>query len=374
MYDVIVVGAGIVGLAHALAAAERGARVLVLDRDARATGASVRNFGFVTVSGQARGDVWQLARRSAAVWRAVARAAGIAIVQEGLTLVARRPEAAAVLEAFMATEMAEGCEMLASGSLSATLPALRPGAIVAALRSTRDLRVESRDAVALLADWLARAHGVTFRRGVAVAEVVAGGVITAERSYTAAAVIACPGDEGAALFPHAFATNGVQRCTLQMLRLAAPGYRLATPVMSDLSLVRYAGFADLPEAAALATRLEREEREAIAHGIHLIAVQSADGTLVVGDSHVYGDSVAPFARADIDDAILAQWSALFGTAPRVIERWIGSYASIAGRHSLVTVLFPGVRLVVVTSGTGASTAFALAQDVIAGLAAEGHCR
>lgn len=370
MYDLIVVGAGIVGLAHALAAGRRGARVLVLDRDARANGASIRNFGFVTVTGQERGAVWNLARRSAAIWREVAVSAGIAIEQEGLTVIARRPAAAAVLDAFVATEMGEGCRMLGRAELSAQMP-LRSGAAVAALHSRHDLRVESRDAVPRLAAWLERAHGVTFRRGVAAIEVVEGGVIAADGSYVAAAVIACPGDDGAALYPEAFARAGVRRCTLQMLRLAAPATTFATPVMSDLSLIRYAGYAALPQAAALRACLAVEEAEAIAHGIHLIAVQSRDGTLVVGDSHVYAPTPEPFAQAAIDDAIVAQWSALFGPAPPVVERWTGTYASVEGRHSLVETPMPGVRLVVVTSGTGASTAFALAEDVVASLVEEG---
>ena len=63
-FDVAIVGAGICGLAHALAAARRGKRVVVVDRDAQANGASVRNFGFVTVTGQQRGDGWRRARRS----------------------------------------------------------------------------------------------------------------------------------------------------------------------------------------------------------------------------------------------------------------------------------------------------------------------
>jgi len=50
-YDLAVVGAGIVGLGCALAAARAGKRVAVIDRDAQANGASVRNFGFVTVTG-----------------------------------------------------------------------------------------------------------------------------------------------------------------------------------------------------------------------------------------------------------------------------------------------------------------------------------
>ncbi len=56
--DLVVVGAGIVGLAHALAAARRGLSVIVVDRDTQANGASIHNFGFVTVTGQQAGDVW----------------------------------------------------------------------------------------------------------------------------------------------------------------------------------------------------------------------------------------------------------------------------------------------------------------------------
>ena len=52
--------------------------------------------------------------------------------------------------------------------------------------------------------------------------------------------------------------------------------------MSDLGLVRYLGYAELPEAAALKRRLEAEQREHLAHGVHLIAVQGEDGSLVVG--------------------------------------------------------------------------------------------
>jgi D-hydroxyproline dehydrogenase subunit beta len=52
-FDLAVVGAGIIGLATALAAVRRGLRVVVVDRDAQANGASVRNFGFITVTGLA---------------------------------------------------------------------------------------------------------------------------------------------------------------------------------------------------------------------------------------------------------------------------------------------------------------------------------
>ena len=50
----------------------------MLERDAGPRGASIRNFGFVTVSGQERSTVWPRAQRSRAIWQEVATSAGIA--------------------------------------------------------------------------------------------------------------------------------------------------------------------------------------------------------------------------------------------------------------------------------------------------------
>ena len=111
-FDLAIVGAGVVGLGHALAAMRRGLKVCVIDRDARANGASVRNFGFVTVTGQQRGECWNRAVRSRDIWAEVAPQAGIDVIHRGLMVAVRRDEALPVLEAFMATEMGEGCSLL----------------------------------------------------------------------------------------------------------------------------------------------------------------------------------------------------------------------------------------------------------------------
>lgn len=365
-YDLIVIGAGIVGLAHALAASRLGLNVAVIDRDAQANGASIRNFGFVTVTGQDRKRVWSLARRSAAIWREVCPQAGIAVEQEGLLLVAQRPEAAAVIDAFMQTEMGEGCSRLNSAQARVACPQL-VGDVAGAMLSSHDLRVESRTAIPLLAKWLQEAAGVSFRRGVAATVCEPGLVNLSDGSaIRASQIIACPGDDWAGLFPHEYAAAGIRRCQLQMLRLAAPDWRMHSPVMTDLSMVRYLGYAALPEATPLMARLEQECASALGHGIHLIVVQSADGSLVVGDSHVYAKTPPPFASDAIDNAILAEFSRLLGAPSPIVERWTGTYAS-GPDHSLVRQPMPGVHLVVVTSGTGASTSFALAQDVIAGI-------
>jgi FAD dependent oxidoreductase TIGR03364 len=367
-FDLAVVGSGIVGLAHALAAARLGKRVIVIDRDAQANGASVRNFGFVTVTGQARGEVWRRARRSAEVWNEIAGPAGIAVLQRGLTMVARRPEARVVLESFLQTEMADGCAWQDAKSLGDRLPV--QGEVLGALTSQVDLRVESRTAIPRLAAWLAETHGVVFCRETAVLRVEPGRLETSTGAILADAIVVCPGDDLVTLFPEHFTRAGVTRCKLQMLRLADPGWRLPGPVMSDLGLVRYLGYAELPQVEPLRARLQAEQGRHLEHGIHLIVVQSADGSLVVGDSHHYAATPDPFAHDEVDALILEEFSAVFGqAAPPVLERWTGTYASASG-HSLVKTPMTGVRLVTVTSGTGASTAFGLAEDVISDLLGE----
>jgi glycine/D-amino acid oxidase-like deaminating enzyme len=158
-----------------------------------------------------------------------------------------------------------------------------------------------------------------------------------------------------------------------MLRVAAASAlpRFTAAVMSDLSLVRYLGYAELPEALALKRRLETEQPEHLANGIHLIAVQSEDGSLVVGDSHHYGATPDPFGPDSVDELILDELRTVVALPePVVSERWIGTYASAPDRLMLVDRPSDRVRLVVITSGAGASTSFAIAEEVIDDLMAE----
>ena len=367
-YDIAVVGMGIVGLAHAYVAAKAGRRVIVIERDPRANGASIRNFGFITVSGQARGEVWRLAMRSRDVWAEIAPLASIVIEHRGLVLTLRRPESVALARAFLRTEMGDGCRVLSGPQLLAGYPQIAAGGSLGAFVSPHELRVESRETLPRLAAWLADALGVAFLTGAAVLKVAPPRIETSRGVVRARRAIVCPGDDFATLFPERLARLGLSRCRLSMLRLAAPGFAWPAGVMSDLGLVRYAGYAALPEAAALRARIEAEQPEHLAHGVHLIAVQSADGSLVVGDSHHYDDLPPPFAPAETEALILDEFRRATGLEPPpVLERWTGTYAVAPDRTYLIDAPAPDVRLVMVTAGCGASIAFGLAEKTFADL-------
>jgi len=364
-FDLAVVGAGILGLATALAGARQGLRVVVIDRDAQANGASVRNFGFITVSGQESGVMWARARRSRDVWSEVAQAAGIPVLQSGLWITARRPEAVAVMNAFMATDMAEGCSLLSPAEARRRCPQLLAPELAAVMVSTLELRVESRLAIPRLAAWLTEAHGVRFMRNTAVHAIEVPTLETSSGRVRAEWIAVCPGDDFTGLYAERLSRFGLTRCKLQMLRLANPGFKLPASLMSDLGLGRYAGYAALEAAAPLRARLAAEQPHHLEHGVHLIVVQSADGSLVVGDSHHYAATPDPFGQEDVDALIMEEFRTALGIAPpTILERWIGTYASAADKAALIDAPEPGVRLAMVTSGAGASTGFAIGEEVV----------
>lgn len=365
-YDLAVVGAGVIGLAHALAAVKRGLKVVVIDRDAQPNGASIRNFGLVVVSGQEPGTARNRAEFSRRVWLELASVAGIAVEHHGMNVAAQRPEAMALVEAFVASPSGTGCQVLSRAQLLARQPQLDPAAVLGGLFSPDEIRVESRLALPKIVAWL-RGQGVEFRFSTAVAAVAPPIVDTSTGPIRARKIVVCPGDDLTGLLADRIAARGVTRCKLQMLRLADPGFRMAAALVSDLSLLRYDGFAKLPDADALRLRLNHDQPEMIANGVHLIVVQSADGSLVLGDSHHYGPTPDPFGAAHVDAMILGEFARLFGAHElTVAERWTGTYSS---SDVAAFIDRPGadLALVMVTSGTGASTGFAIGEETVAAL-------
>jgi FAD dependent oxidoreductase TIGR03364 len=223
-FDDAVVGAGILGLAHAYQLARRGRRVVVFERGARAQGASVRNFGMLWPIGQPAGRLHDLARRSLEIWTEVLRASNLWHERTGSLHAACHDDEAEVLREFVAGAREErGCELLDPLQATARCPALVREGLRLAMWSPTEVCVDPREVVAGLPEWLTRTFGVRFVFSTAVLGYDRPLVKTAYDDWRADRLMICTGDAFEGLFPASFTGAGLTRCKLQMMRTPAMG-------------------------------------------------------------------------------------------------------------------------------------------------------
>ena len=364
--DMCVLGAGIVGLAHAHEARRRGLSVVVLDRDERAVGASVRNFGHVFLGGLADGEDLECGLRSRERWLELGRLAGLEVSEAGSLVIARAQDELELLEGAAANPR-RGARMLTPAEAGELAP-IPTAELVGAMHSADDLRVDPRAAVAALARLLESDPDARIEWGTTVHEIEPGVVHGDRFSVEAPLIVVCPGPDFRALQPDLRAgLEALRLCQLQMLRVAAPDNRRYRPALvTGLSLVRYPAFAEQPGAARLRCRLEDECPELLESGVHLLVTQLPGGDLIIGDTHHYGETLPPFGAERLYELLLAEARRLLGVdALTVRERWHGIYPSIAGAGNFViTAPMPGVRVVEVISGLGMTLSFGQAPSVL----------
>ncbi len=366
-----IVGAGIVGLAHAWAAARAGHRVTVFERSDKARGASVRNFGMCWPVGQPP-DHFATALRSRELWLEFVRRTGAYARRTGSVHVVGRDDEAAVLEEFAraAPDFGYSVELLTREQVEERCPGVRKGAAAAGLFSGTEINVDPREALALLPPFLREHHGVRFHWGTAVTAVADGKLFTAGgESHSFDEAFICSGHDFKTLFPQLFAASPLKPCKLQMMRTVPQpeGWDLGPMLASGLSLRQYANFSICPTLAEVRARVAREMPELDRYGIHVMASQDRFGAIVLGDSHEYGGDIEIFDKAEIDNLMLRELHKLFDFPDWTIaERWHGIYAKHFGDVEFRAQPLPGVHIATGTSGSGMTMSFGLADRFFAG--------
>lgn len=375
--EVIVVGAGIVGLAHALAAAEQGNSVTVIEREDRAVGASIRNFGSIWPIGQLHGDddsAFQRGRRGAETWREIARDTGMWINDTGSLHLAHHDDEIAVLEELIDRTPAlgeAGVRMVTPAQACELSAAVRPEGLRAAMFSPLELNVDPTIGIPAVARWLHDRHGVDFEWGTLVRDVSMPEVRTSRGTWTCDRLFVCSGNDFQTLYPDVFSSDLVRKCKLQMMRTFAQpgGYAFGPTLCAGLTLLHYDTFKHLETLPTLRARLDDELPFHREHGIHVLATQTANGGITIGDSHSYAVTHDPFEDQQVFDAILEYFDS-FARLPRrdIAEVWHGIYPSLLdGRSHLIAEPEPQVRIANGLGGAGMTLSFGLAHDHLAGL-------
>jgi len=371
--DLLIVGAGILGLSHAYAAARRGLRVRVFERSATPSGASVRNFGQALVTGQPPGPMLELARASRQIWGDWAQQAGLALKRNGSYLFARTEVEEHLLEAFCAGRAREHgyrVELLRGSALND----LYGGQFRhhrAALHGLDDQQLYSREAIPMLIDYLRRDLGVEFHFSTLVRGIESGQLHTTAGSFRGAQIVVCSGHDYQTLLAEQMAELKPQICRLQMLR-ARPevDLNLQHALLTGLSCVHYGAFADLPEAAAVRAQILREAPHLDEHGIHLLISPTPYGELIIGDSHDYGSDPSPFNAEQVDTWLIELAEQTLGCKVQVVERWQGVYGARGPGPFSFLQAAPGVSVALMHTGVGMSVGPAMAERNIASVLGE----
>lgn len=366
-WEVAIVGAGIVGLANAWSAAERGHRVTIFERDERAQGASIRNFGMGWPIGQPPGELRDIAMESRRRWLTLSREAGVWLRECGSIHLAHRADEWEVLREFysLAQTAAIKCELLDATAVMQRSPAANPEGLRGGLFSPTELCVNPRRAVPQIAAWLSKRYGVRCEFSATVTGADGRHIRTADgREFRADRTIVCTGSDFQMLFPDVFASANLRRCKLQMLKtVPQPGnWRLGPHLASGLTLRHYHNFETCPSLAALKRRIATDAPELDRFGIHVMASQNDAGEIILGDSHEYDSEISPFDQVGIDELILRELRKIIRLPDwTVAERWNGTYGKNPSGPCLETTPMAGMHVMVGTGGAGMTMAFGLAE-------------
>jgi len=376
-YDLIVIGSGVLGTFHAYHAARMGKRVLILEKDSRPLGATVRNFGQVVPSGLG-GRWFDYGRRSLEIYASIQREWDLGIQPDGSVYVASDEDELRLIHELYDRRQNQdyACELLTASQTLARYPALRPEYVRGALFFPQEVSVESAYLMDRLLQYLQTKYAVTYLTGSPVIDCqsnYSGAVVTrADRQrFQARQVLICSGSEFRLLFPDVFVDSGLIVSKLQMMRtVPMPEISLPGNVLTGLTIRRYEAFSECPSYAGLQTP------EALAElkkwGIHLLFKQAPDGSIIIGDSHEYAPALQAdtlgYETKDYINHLILQEAARIVQFPldRIARTWAGYYAQTE-QEVFEYEIDPHIRILTGIGGKGMTSSAGYAEENVAKL-------
>lgn len=369
-FDIAIVGGGILGIAHAYHALRSGLRVAVLEKDPQPEGATVRNFGQIVPSGM--DAKWQLfGRKSLEIYRTLQAEGDITVQPGGSVYLASNAEEMTLLEELAGINREQDYEsrLLSRSECLNAYPGLRPSYVVGGLYFPQEITIDPLNAVHRIIHLLQDRHQLAYFPNTWVSGIqVSGGayalINNRRQPIEAQRIIICSGNDFRSLFPDLFSSSPLQSVKLQMLLTRPqPTLRIPGSILTGWTIRRYESFQACPSFPSI-----KGNEDASAYhrkmGIHILFKQTADGSIIIGDSHEYWDAgEAVEFRTDqaINNAIMQAAREIYQLEDTTIEKtWIGIYSQCKDRDIFECEVLKGVHIVTGIGGKGMTASFGYA--------------
>lgn len=359
----IVIGAGIVGLATARALSVLGYKVTVIERNEKAIGASIRNFGMVWPIGQPDGELYERAMTSRSIWKQVCDESNTWYDEVGSLHLAYTADEWMVLQELAEIYKHRSYVLLSPEEIIQKSKAVVQKGLIGGLFSRQELIVDPRQAIKNIPVWLSEKFGVEFIWGKTVTDIAYPSVYTGAEEWEADEIYVCSGADFETLYPQLYSSLPLTKCKLQMMRMTKQSERIGPAICGALSLAHYYSFKVAPSLDGLKKRFEEEYAEYLKWGIHVMVSQNQLGELTVGDSHEYGLTHEPFDKQFINVMILDYLKkfARFKDE-RIIETWNGIYPKLTnGKTEIILKPEEGVTIINGLGGAGMTLSFGLCE-------------
>lgn len=374
-FDLIVVGAGILGLSAAIQAQEKGLKVCIFEKNAQPVGATRRNFGMVGTSTLTHPEQqWRkYALETRSFYQRIQAETDISFAQrQGMYL------ANTALEWQVLNEFAERANnyqipvhLRSHDELVTQFSYLNPSQqFQGGLVFEEDYSVEPHVVGQRLLAY-AESKGVEIYTNACVVQTqyqrescrvsLANGV-----TYRANKVLICHGEVIDVLYPDLLQSLNLKRCGLQMALTQPFQQKLNASLYSGLSISRYPAFEICPSHAELVKASQQGFIKEF--GIHILIKQNEFGELIVGDSHEYHsiDEAPQFEqREEINEFIQAYCHEKLGlTLPPIQKRWNGYYLTHEHELACITEAEKNIFLVSAIAGKGMTTGAGFMKEVL----------
>jgi FAD dependent oxidoreductase TIGR03364 len=294
-FDLIVVGSGVLGTFHALAAAKKGLRILLTEKDSYPINATVRNFGQVVPSGMPS-QWFDFGKRSLAIYREIQSEFNVSVRNNGSVYIASDDQEQQLLHELKQIMDGRGydAQLLTRSQCLKMWQALNGEYCKEGLYFPSELSVEPEQMIYRVLEYASsKFSNLSYRPSCAIIDCSVQSalvrVVTANQEiFTAEKVIVCNGGEFKLLFTDLFKSSGIVVSKLQMLRtLPLPEVKLEGNILTGLTIRRYESFEECPSFATAS--LPEHLSELKKWGIHILFKKAIDGSIIIGDSHEYAD-------------------------------------------------------------------------------------